>query len=275
MDDGTLGLMHFWRAGDAVTHSVAWLLLAMSIVSWYVILAKGWSAWRMRRGARAALERFWSARSLDEAVDGLLREDAERVFSPMADKAHRAARMQGGGTLGAQLGEQIAVAVADRNACNYCLAAHTALGRAADHDGVGAGRGQHQFCLFRGRDVAIGNHGNADRGLDGGDRIVFGFAAVAVGAGASVQGQHGDAGLFGDAGDALGDSIYEAKLFVRGSVKSLGADCIEKEMRPEHHEQLAMLLDKAGIKGVKTSEFKRYGSARKLYNFNIDNADAY
>ena len=34
----------------------------------------------------------------------------------------------GGGTLGARLGEQIAVAVADRNACAYCLAAHTALG---------------------------------------------------------------------------------------------------------------------------------------------------
>jgi len=37
----------------------------------------------------------------------------------------------GGGTLPAKLGEQIAVAVADRNACNYCLAAHTALGRKA------------------------------------------------------------------------------------------------------------------------------------------------
>lgn len=37
----------------------------------------------------------------------------------------------GGGTLGARLGEQIAVAVADRNACHYCLAAHTALGRKA------------------------------------------------------------------------------------------------------------------------------------------------
>ncbi|GIG34957.1 carboxymuconolactone decarboxylase family protein [Cellulomonas pakistanensis] len=37
----------------------------------------------------------------------------------------------GGGTLGAPLGEQIAVAVADRNACAYCLAAHTALGRKA------------------------------------------------------------------------------------------------------------------------------------------------
>jgi glutamate synthase domain-containing protein 3 len=81
--------------------------------------------------------------------------------------------------------------------------------------------------------------------------------------------------VLGDAGDALGDSLYEAKLFVRGSVKSLGADCIEKEMRPEHLEKLYQLLDKAGVSGVRPEEFKRYGSARKLYNFNIDNADAY
>ncbi|MFF1529196.1 carboxymuconolactone decarboxylase family protein [Cellulomonas sp. NPDC058312] len=37
----------------------------------------------------------------------------------------------GTGTLGAAVGEQIAVAVANRNACEYCLAAHTALGRKA------------------------------------------------------------------------------------------------------------------------------------------------
>lgn len=37
----------------------------------------------------------------------------------------------GGGVIPASLGEQIAVAVADRNACDYCLAAHTALGRKA------------------------------------------------------------------------------------------------------------------------------------------------
>ena len=41
----------------------------------------------------------------------------------------------GGGTLGARLGEQIAVAVANRNACDYCLAAHTALGRKAGVSG--------------------------------------------------------------------------------------------------------------------------------------------
>jgi len=34
----------------------------------------------------------------------------------------------GSGTLGARLGEQLAVAIADRNRCEYCLAAHTALG---------------------------------------------------------------------------------------------------------------------------------------------------
>ena len=37
----------------------------------------------------------------------------------------------GGGVIAPKLGEQIAVAVADRNACEYCLAAHNALGRNA------------------------------------------------------------------------------------------------------------------------------------------------
>ena len=79
----------------------------------------------------------------------------------------------------------------------------------------------------------------------------------------------------GDAGDALGDSIYEAKLFVRGSVKSLGADCIEKAMRPEHIKAVSALLDRAGMTDVKASDFKRYGSARRLYTFSVDHADAY
>jgi hypothetical protein len=65
--------------------------------------------------------------------------------------------------------------------------------------------------------------------------------------------------------------LYEARLFVRGSVKSLGADCIEKEMRPEHLAILEELLERGGC-DAKAADFKRYGSARKLYNFNIDNA---
>ncbi|WP_209599154.1 GXGXG domain-containing protein [Ruegeria sp. HKCCSP351] len=86
--------------------------------------------------------------------------------------------------------------------------------------------------------------------------------------------QAGNLVVCGDAGDALGDSLYEARLFVRGSVKSLGADCIEKEMRPEHIEILTDLLERAGS-DAKPEEFKRYGSARQLYNFDVDNAAAY
>jgi methylamine---glutamate N-methyltransferase subunit B len=86
--------------------------------------------------------------------------------------------------------------------------------------------------------------------------------------------QSGNLVVLGNAGDALGDSLYEARLFVRGNVKSLGADCIEKEMRPEHLELLTDLLKRAGA-DADPSEFRRYGSARKLYNFHVDHAGEY
>ncbi len=78
----------------------------------------------------------------------------------------------------------------------------------------------------------------------------------------------------GDAGEALGDSIYEARLYVRGSVASLGADCVEKEVRDEHRAQLAGLLEAAGM-DADPAEFRRYGSARRLYNFHVDHAGSY
>jgi glutamate synthase domain-containing protein 3 len=79
----------------------------------------------------------------------------------------------------------------------------------------------------------------------------------------------------GDAGEALGDSIYEARLYVRGAVAGLGADCVEKELREEHRAELAELLGRAGIDAVDPGEFRRYGSARQLYTFKVDNASAY
>lgn len=88
--------------------------------------------------------------------------------------------------------------------------------------------------------------------------------------------QAGNLVVLGDAGDALGDSIYEARLFVRGTVKSLGTDCIEKPMRDEHLKDLADILKRAGLEGeVDPGEFKRYGSARELYNFQVDKAGSY
>lgn len=95
-----------------------------------------------------------------------------------------------------------------------------------------------------------------------------------VGHMSAFMGQSGNLVVCGDAGDALGDSLYEANLFVQGAVKSLGADCIEKEMRPEHIKILKDLLSRAEA-DAKPEDFKRYGSARKLYNFDVDNATAY
>jgi glutamate synthase domain-containing protein 3 len=86
--------------------------------------------------------------------------------------------------------------------------------------------------------------------------------------------QRGCLVVCGDAGDALGDSIYEAHLYVRGSVKSLGADCVEKEVRDEHLAELRGLLERAGI-DADPGDFRRYGSARRLYNFDVDNAGEY
>lgn len=88
--------------------------------------------------------------------------------------------------------------------------------------------------------------------------------------------QAGNLVVLGDAGEALGDSIYEAHLYVRGSVKSLGADCIEKPLKDHHKAELRRLLDAAGLNGEADVEsFRRYGSARRLYHFHIDNVGSY
>ena len=84
--------------------------------------------------------------------------------------------------------------------------------------------------------------------------------------------QSGRLVVCGDAGDALGDSLYEARLYVRGSVASLGADCVEKELRDEHAAELAELLAAAGL-DADPGDFRRYGSARQLYNFHADRVD--
>jgi len=95
-----------------------------------------------------------------------------------------------------------------------------------------------------------------------------------VGHMSAFMAQAGNLVVLGDTGDALGDSLYEARLFVRGNVKSLGSDCVQKEMRDEHKIALRKLLDDAGA-NADVADFKRYGSARNLYHFHVDNAGQY
>jgi len=131
-----------------------------------------------------------------------------------------------------------------------------------------------QYAGATGRGGLLVIKGNASSrcgiSMKGIDIVVHGN----VGHMSAFMAQAGALVVCGDAGDALGDSLYEARLFVRGSVRSLGADCVEKEMRPEHLEQLADLLARGGC-SARPEEFRRYGSARRLYNFHVDNAGAY
>jgi methylamine---glutamate N-methyltransferase subunit B len=96
-----------------------------------------------------------------------------------------------------------------------------------------------------------------------------------VGHMSAFMAQAGRLVIRGDAGEALGDSIYEARIYVRGDVTSLGADCVSKPMRDEHHRELEKLLKTAGFESDDTSSYTRYGSARSLYHFNVDNSSAY
>jgi methylamine---glutamate N-methyltransferase subunit B len=107
--------------------------------------------------------------------------------------------------------------------------------------------------------------------MKGADIVVGGN----VGHMSAFMAQAGRLVVRGDAGDALGDSIYEARIYVRGEAASLGADCVAKEMRPEHHDELGRLLKAAGYEDDDTHAYTRYGSARSLYHFHVDNASSY
>ena len=101
--------------------------------------------------------------------------------------------------------------------------------------------------------------------MKGIDIVVGGY----VGPMSAFMAQAGRLVVCGDAGDGLGDSIYEARLYVRGSVGLLGADCVEKPLRDEHVAELTELLDAAGL-DHDPEEFRRFGSARGLYHFTGD-----
>jgi len=84
------GIEHFWYESDAVIHSVAIILLVMSVLSWTQIVLKGWRATKRKKTAQA-VENFWRAATLDEAVTELSRHDADSPFADLARQAAAAA----------------------------------------------------------------------------------------------------------------------------------------------------------------------------------------
>lgn len=85
------GLLGFWMQADAVGKSAALLLLLMSVLVWYLIVMKGWHAWRVRRRAERAMQAFWQGANLVEAVAHVQRAAPESPFAAAAAEGANAA----------------------------------------------------------------------------------------------------------------------------------------------------------------------------------------
>ena len=126
---------------------------------------------------------------------------------------------------------------------------------------VSAGAAAHGGLLVIEGDASL-RCGISMKGID----IVVGGS---VGDFSAFMAQAGRLVVCGDAGDALGDSLYEAVIYVRGQVKSLGADAREEPMANSDHDAVKNLLAKAGLKHD-PREFRRVASKRELYHWNAD-----
>ena len=81
--------------------------------------------------------------------------------------------------------------------------------------------------------------------------------------------QAGNLVVCGDAGAHLGDSLYEAVIYVGGKIHGLGADAREEPMTEADHAKVAALLERAGL-DISSKDFKRVASARTLYHWNAE-----
>ena len=84
------GLAHVWIQGDAVTRTVAIVLLAMSLATWIIILWKYLDQRAQRQQAKAC-EGFWHSADFAEGLDKLGAQEGN-PFRALANEGREAAR---------------------------------------------------------------------------------------------------------------------------------------------------------------------------------------
>jgi len=100
------GFEQFWAQGDAITRTVAALLLLMSVSAWVVILWKAWLLRRVRHDIERAVPAFWAAASMDAGRDQLAAFDREAALQPLLAAAMampQLGTLEGKGHLDSQL----------------------------------------------------------------------------------------------------------------------------------------------------------------------------
>lgn len=82
---------HYWMHLDEMGKFVAFLLIAMSLLSWYTLLSKSWTFWRIRRST-SGLTTFWNAPTIEDAAQLLAHTDVEKIFTPLINQSLKAAQ---------------------------------------------------------------------------------------------------------------------------------------------------------------------------------------
>ena len=85
MQEPSFGFSHLWANGDALAHTVAIVLLAMSIASWYLMIVKLMD-WRRFRRDGERVEAFWHARTFAEGLQRLGDADTD-PYAALATQA--------------------------------------------------------------------------------------------------------------------------------------------------------------------------------------------
>ena len=129
-----------------------------------------------------------------------------------------------------------------------------------------AGASSHGGLLVIEGDAA----GRCGISLKGGNIVVGG----SVGHAAMFMAQAGRLVVCGDAGPGLGDSLYEAVIYVGGKIEGLGADARQEPMTDADRAVVAELMAKAEIIDD-VCEFKKITSAKNLYHWNSGNHGSY
>ena len=88
-----VSISQYWAQLDELGRAVAFVLILMSLVSWFTIFAKSWVFWRIRRSA-PEISRFWDAPTMEDAIMILDVVDLESVYVPLAKKGAEAVSVQ-------------------------------------------------------------------------------------------------------------------------------------------------------------------------------------
>jgi glutamate synthase domain-containing protein 3 len=118
-------------------------------------------------------------------------------------------------------------------------------------------------AAMRGGDLVVKGRVGARTGIDqkGGSIIVLGSAGSMTG----FMMQRGRQVICGDAGAGLGDSMYDGTIYVAGTVKSLGIDCVPGEWTDADTEFIERKF--AIYELGSPPAFAKFVCGKQLYNY--------